>query len=77
MVCTLPAVFLAIAALLNLNKLIYFNFYSRAVRDGISDETDKVKLRRRRMALNLGTLLACAFVMAYPAYYYSRGCNNY
>ena len=76
MVCTLPAVFLAVAAILNLNKLIYFNFYLRAVRDGISDETDEAKLGRRRMLLNLATLLAGAFVIAYPAYYYAEGCNN-
>ena len=76
MVCTLPAVFLAVAAILNLNKLIYFNFYLRAVRDGISDETDEAKLGRRRMLLNLATLLAGAFVMTYPAYYYAEGCNN-
>ncbi len=71
MVCTLPAVFLALAAILNLNKLIYFNFYLRAIRDGISDENDEAKLARRRMALNLGTILLFSFVIAFPSYHYS------
>jgi hypothetical protein len=75
---TLPAMFLALATMLNINKWCYYNLRTRAYQERnkhVTEET-KHKLRRNVTILNYITALLCTSVVAPYCYFYVKGCDG-
>jgi hypothetical protein len=75
---TLPAMFLALATMLNINKWCYYNLRTRAYQERNKHITEETKhnLRRNVSILNYITLLLCMLVVGPYCYFYAQGCNS-
>lgn len=73
MYSSLPALFLALGTILNINKWTYFGLRNRAFRDANEDlQQTRSDLRQKVFGLNLITLSVCIVVVTTYCIYYVR-----
>ena len=72
----LPAIFLALGTMLNINKWIYYNLRTRTYKNGNPTKDNKLQLINRAKILNLITFLLCIGLLIPYFLSFYLGCNQ-